>query len=919
MKKMLLAVIALFVITALFIVSSARYTPSERPENGRGGDDDAGRDAYEVAMLRDPVTGKVPDYIREKELAYAATLPTDAGAQSSLSRTTTLTWAQRGPWNVGGRTRAFAVDVTNENNLIAGSTSGAMWRSTNQGTTWTPITPSNQYKTVTCVAQDTRAGHTNVWYYGSGEGSGASASGGGAYYYGDGVYKSTDSGQTWTMLPSTLPSTLTSFNTWSQITWNIVTNPADAVNDVVYVAAYGSIYKSMDGGTTWASVWGGNSYYTDIAITSTGVLYASLSSDGTARGIYRSTDGVTFTNITPAGFPTTYSRIKIGISPLDEGQVYFLANTPGAGTPDTNYLGDVEWNSLWKYKYISGAGTGVGGIWNNFSSSLPQTGGIFNTYTCQGSYDIVVKIKPTDTNTVFIGGTNLYRSTSGFADASHTMQIGGYQFAGALPVINVYPNHHPDQHQLVFLPSNPDVMFSTNDGGVFMTNDNTADTVAWTPLNNGYITTMFYTCAIDHAMMNNIIIGGAQDNGSWYTNSASLMSPWVTPRGGDGTFCAIADSGKAYYFSIQNCKMMRAKLNGSGGLDSFARIDPIGGFGYLFVNPFTLDPNDNNIMYLAGGRCLWRNSNLSGIPYAGNWDTVSTNWEKFSDSLPSGNAISAIAVSKVPANRVYFGSDEGRLYRIDNANVGNPTPISIRPPAFPLGGNVSCIAVDPTDADHILVTCSNYNVYSLFYSPNGGTTWYKVGGNLEQATSGTGNGPSLRWASIVPLTSGSMYLVGSSVGLFATNTLDTSTDATVWVQQGASTIGSSIVDMIDYRTTDGLVVIATHSSGMFSAYIPNIATSVQNTTAGKFDLNFTNYPNPFTDMTTIQFDLKENAYVTLCVYDESGRLVKTFAHEAMTAGQKKYSFQRDILSSGIYYCTLSSGGYSETRKLLLLK
>ena len=80
-------------------------------------------------------------------------------------------------------------------------------------------------------------------------------------------------------------------------------------------------------------------------------------------------------------------------------------------------------------------------------------------------------------------------------------------------------------------------MISTNDGGIFKTMDNTASTISWTSLNNGYLTTQFYTCAIDHATSSDIVIGGAQDNGSWFTNSANFLNPWVTPRGGDGSYC----------------------------------------------------------------------------------------------------------------------------------------------------------------------------------------------------------------------------------------------------------------------------------------------------------------------------------------------------------------------------------------------
>ena len=933
MKKNILSISIVVAISAIGLLISSAHTPNlphgfVADADAIGGEDDGNaRLNYELNMLKDPATGLVPARIRARELAFAATLPNDSHPGSAFGRTTSaLPWQQRGPWNVGGRTRAMALDVTNENTIIAGACSGGMWRSTDQGVTWTATTPVNNWQSVTCVAQDTRAGHTNVWYYGTGEADGASATATGAYYLGDGIYKSTDGGVTWNVLASTTTASLTTFDTWGDLVWNIMTNPADTVHDMVYAAAYGGIYRSTDGGTTWAlvkgSFGGGDSYYTDIAISKTGIIYASLSSDGGTRGLYRSTDGLTFTNITPATFPTTYNRVKIGISPMNENQVYFLCNTPGFGTPDTNFLGAVEWNSFWRYTYISGDGSGSGGSWSDRSLNLPSTGGLFDKFTCQGSYDLVVKVKPDDTNTVFIGGTNIYRSTTGFADTTHTTFIGGYVQGATLPVVVSYPNHHPDQHEMVFFPSNPNKMLSSNDGGVFITNNNMAPSVSWTSLNNGYMNTMFYTCAIDHALTNDIVIGGAQDNGSWYTNNTTLTSPWVTPRGGDGSFCAIADSGLAYYFSIQNGKMTRAKLNSSGGIDSFARIDPIGGAGYLFVNPYTLDPNNNNIMYLAGGKFLWRNDNLSGIPYAGNWDTISTNWVKWPDSLTVPAAvITAIAVCKTPANRVYYGTSARKVYRLDNANVGTPTATDISSTTsgvpFP-SANVSCIAVDPTNGDHVMVVYSNYGVYSLFYSADGGTTWAKVGGNLEANLSGTGDGPSCRWATIIPLSDGNVYLVGTSTGLYATTQLNGT--STTWVQQGTANIGGSVVDMIDYRATDGLVVVATHSHGIFSSHITHVAyiNGVKDVFGEKPDFNLTNFPNPFLNQTTIEFNLPVKAMVSLVVFDEAGRLVSTVTNSELQAGENKFVFDRKSLPPGVYYCTLKTGIYTEVRKLMIL-
>ncbi len=927
MRKLLLPIIAGFILAAIYMISGAKNPlPAAYPYYGDadalGSDDDANaRYNYELNMLKDPATGRIPNHIRERELAFAATLPGDRDIP--FARTTAgLSWDARGPWNVGGRTRAMAIDVSNENNLIAGSCSGGMWRSTDRGRTWQQTIPNSQFKSVSGVAQDMRPGHTNVWYYTTGEAYGSSASDNGAYFQGNGVYKSTDSGKTWTVLTSTKAPSATIFNHWSDVTWGVATNNADTAHDAVYVAAYGGVYKTTDGGTTWNICVGtfgssSDSYFTDVAVSNTGIVYVSISSAGAAKGLYRSADGVTFTNITPAGFPTTYNRVKIGISPSDPNQVYFLGNTPGFGMPDTNFLGQVEWNSLWKYNYDTGNGSGAGGRWRDLSMNLPSAGGVFDKFTCQGSYDLVVKVKPNDTNVVFIGGTNLYRSNSGFRDNTHTQYIGGYQQGASLPVVNMYINHHPDQHELVFFGSDPNKMISANDGGIFYCNDNTVPQVLWTSLNNGYLTSMFYTCAIDHASTNDIIIGGAQDNGSWFTNSASLTHPWVTPRGGDGSYCAIADRGAAYYFSIQNGKIMKAKVDNSGRLDSFARIDPKGGKGYQFINPFVIDPNDNNIMYVAG-RALWRNSNLGGIPYAGNWDSISTNWVKFPDL--SGDSISCIAVSKNPANRVYYGTVLRKICRIDSANVGTPTVKNLTSTLFPGSGNVSCIAVDPNDANKLLLAFSNYGLYSIFYSADGGATWKKAAGNLEvNKITGAGDGPSIRWVSILPVAGGNVYLAGTSIGLFATTYLNDT--GTKWVQQGANTIGNSVVDMIDYRSTDGLVVVATHANAIYSTHITSAGdiTGVKDIVAVEQDFGFKNYPNPFTSETTIQFELPVQCNVSVNIFDQAGRLVRTVANEQMNKGEYKYLFATNGLPAGIYYCNLVAGAHSETKRLVVAK
>lgn len=892
--------------------------------SGGGMENDApNRMKWELRRLADPATGTIPENIRQKELAFSSSLPNDAQI-SSYGNRATLNIVSRGPWNVGGRTRAFGIDISNENRLLAGSCSGGMWLSTDGGASWNMSNTLSQLKNATCLIQDKRPSHTNVWYYGSGEAYGASASEGGAYYFGDGLFSSIDSGATWQSVTATAGGNAQSFTTGWQLVWNLANDvSADDSITEIYAAIYHGIMRSVNGGTSWTTVLSGNSYFTDVAVTPTGVVYTALSDDGNQKGIWRSTEGTAFTKITPDSFPASYNRITMGINPSNENEIYFLANTPNFGKVTYNYLGDPEWNSLWKYTYVSGAGDSAGGIWQDLSVNLPATGGAFDKWSVQGSYDMVIRVKPNDPNTVFIGGTNLYRSTTGFQDSVNTTFIGGYVQGAALPVVNSYANHHSDQHCLEFLPSNPDIMLSANDGGVFKTLDNTAGTVAWESLNNGYLTTMFYTAAVDHGTPGNpIIIAGAQDNGTWFTNNDTPASPWFHAHGGDGSYCAIADNRDYYYFSIQNAKIVKATCDANGNKTAFTRIDPIGLKNPEFINPFVLDPNNNNIMYLAGGKYLWRNDDLSGIPLIGNWDSINTNWVKFADSVPLVNSvITALTVCKTPLNRVYYGTDKKRVYRVDNANIGTPTPVDITSTTsgviFPASGNVSCIAADPTDGNKVVVVFSNYGVYSMFYSTDAGSTWAKCAGNLEQNLNGSGSGASIRWISILPVGNGKVYLAATSTGIYATDSLNGT--STVWVQQGINTIGNVVCDMIVTRISDGLVVIATHANGIYTTNITNLndIVTVNDIVSSKTDLKLINYPNPVKQSTTIEFSLNRKSSVNLQIWDDCGRLIETLVNETMSEGKHTLIFDKKNLSAGMYYYSLTADNKRTTNKMVI--
>ena len=840
-----------------------------------------------------------------------------------------LSWVNRGPYNIGGRTRALGVDVNNDNILLAGGVSSNMWRSTDQGNSWTTVSAPSQIHNITCVEQDKRAGHTNTWYYGTGEGYGASAYANGAFPLGNGVFKSTDNGLTWTSLANTASNSPESFVNGFQMCWNIATDPtAPDTNETVYVATYGAIKKSVDGGVSWTnSLSNGNSYFSDIAIGNNGIKYATMSSDGNAnaKGIRRSADGNTWTNITPDSFPSVYNRIVIGIDPNNENNVYFLAVTPGAGFPSTmniNYQTDTEYYSLWKYTYISGNGDSAGGNWVNLSPNIPYNGSQYGNYYAQGGYDMFVKVKPGDSNIVFIGGTDMFRSTDAFATPNNWVQVGGYAVGTTAPDFYLYPNQHPDQHNIRFSPSNPNIMFSCADGGIFKTmNCIQPDSITWITMNRGYVTTQFYSCSLDHATPGNeILIGGLQDNGSFFTDTNLVTAPWTWSSKGDGAYCFVLDGHNTYYFSRQQAKVFKFTLDPQGNPLSFTRIDPIGGAGYLFVAPFAVDPNNNNIMYLADSTHIWRNTDLSVLPFNNLYDTVSTNWQMI-DSATSAGQITAVAVSTVPANRMYFGTSDNKIYRVDNANTGNPVKINVTGTHFN-GASVSCIAIDPTNADRVLAVFSNYKVRSLYFTSNGGTTWLDVSNNLEQFASGNGNGPSCRWASILPVNGDTAYLVGTSTGIYATTHMDSLTlDTTnhVWVQLGSTTIGNAIVDMIDTRISDGLVVVATHGNGMWSTNITDInqisgINSVKSLTS---PLQLRNYPNPANNFTTIAFNLPKETNLSVTIYDINGKIIADLYNGVNQAGLVTTQFNTSNLESGVYFCHVIAGELSETKRIVV--
>jgi photosystem II stability/assembly factor-like uncharacterized protein len=905
--RLAIAAAAFVIVTGLILLPHPsrfhnRTMGVPRSEAAEGTKEDPqARAHWEWLRLRDPKTGSIPTHIASREMAFARRL-----RRSVAGKYTPIVdhWTSRGPVNIGGRTKALALDARNEDVILAGGVSGGMWKSTDGGQMWRKTTAPDQLHSVSCIAQNTFSGREDTWYYGTGEGHpafrGGSAAGPimtNAYYRGDGLFKSTDNGESWSPVLSTQSGTVTQTDAF-----DFVYRLATFGQDGVYAATGAGLYRSTNGGDTWTHVlgegltwdpvFGDKCVATDVAITGDSTVYATMGGITPYNGVYRSKNGTEWENISPTDWPDTTGRTVIAPAPSNPNTVFFF-------TEERDFVTKLR-------KYTPGTG------WTDLTVNLPN-GGDLQTYT--GNM-LVLAVKPDDENTLFLGTTGMFRSKDG---GSSFELIGGNSA------------FHVDQHAFVFYPSNPKRMIVGNDGGVFRTEDNTAAPqldpntqemhIQWESLNHGYLTTQFYTVALDHATSGSALTaGGMQDNGCYYTNSADPADPWEMMIWGDGGYIVVSDSGKVMYANA-GAGFEYWKFTPNGLPLPWIQVTPANAIGAgLWLPPFILDPHDNRIMYLASRTELWRNSDLTQIPYVYPPAPTTVNWEQIPTGSVTNYYISALGMSEALPRRLYVGYTLGGLTRVDDPHSSHPAARVLSTQNQPSGypGYVHCLAVDPRDADKVIVVYPNYGVISMYASEDGGDSWTPVSGNLEEHPDGSGAGPSVRWVSILYVQDRPVYFAGTSVGLFSTTKLDSMN--TVWVQEGAETIGSVVVDMIDVRQSDGFVVVGTHGNGVYSATVTEIPSGVGGPVGQPrtFEMSPV-YPNPFNSAATVRFTLPEAGNVRLNVYSITGAQVATLADGHLPAGEHRIRWSAEHLPSGTYLVRLAFGNGVEIKKAVLLK
>ncbi|MCX8209410.1 MAG: T9SS type A sorting domain-containing protein [Lewinella sp.] len=788
----------------------------------------------EFNMLKNPTTGLIPRGVREAEMKAAYTTPAFPMSLVEPGKTLpAITITSKGPDNYGGRTRAIGFDVRNTTAstgvIISGGVSGGIFRSTDGGGSWIRVTPAGEIHNLTTVAQDPRTGNQDTWYAGTGEQVGNSTSGGGATYLGYGILKSTDNGASWSPLASTRAGNQVIFDNDFDYIGKILVNPT---NGDVLASVGEAVLRSDDGGANWSAVLGSASTFGrfgDLIYNSpSSTFYASINGADANGGIHSSADGISWT------------QVRTGAQ-LDANGVGRIVLTNLGNTP--NIAAFFQLNVTFSCTNSGDSGAGlqvlVSGVWNNLTDKVGNcnTGSApTKVLELQGGYNMCMVGKPNDANYIYFGGTEIYR---------YNISTEVYDFIGGSQQGANTINLHVDNHILIFDPTNDDIMWSGNDGGLRSTDvtgtiktasgdDNGYD---WSSKNNGYVTYQYYSADINPVNGSEFVAGAAQDNAFTIqpTTAAGLeVGPTV-----DGTSVAIISGTSFANYSILTAWQFGGLMRIDDGVQTY--ITPTGK-DQGFLSRIYLDADNTQLLYYptTGGNLL-RTTSASGITNGTITGDASTGWEDMT-GVVAGSAISTFETTRSAAGaangsysasdaarKLYFGTVGGKVFRLSDPAYGSASaaPVEITPGA----GFVSDISVNPEDDKEVMVTYSNYSVSSVWHTTDASVAspaWTEVEGPGASAVALA----SVRSALMVRVGTQTIYLVGTSTGLYATDVLSGAT--TTWERVGSVTgtpgpndIGYAVGSFMRLRPSDNQAVLGTHGNGLFMLGFPASALPVE--------------------------------------------------------------------------------------------
>ncbi|HKD02655.1 MAG TPA: hypothetical protein VKB77_09515 [Terriglobales bacterium] len=685
-----------------------------------------------------------------------------------------------GPSVASGRVIAFAVNPKNKSEYYVGTASSGVWKTTNDGTTWSPMFDGEGSYSIGSVTLDPN--DPSVVWVGTGESNSQRSVG-----YGDGVYRSDDGGKSWKNMGLKK----------SEHIGRIVVDPRDS--KVVYVAAEGplwgpggdrGLYKTTDGGKTWKTVLtiSENTGVADVAIdpSNPDIVYAAayqrqrhvftLIDGGPESALYKSTDAGATWNKLKSGLPSEdLGRIGLAVSPVDPNVVYATAE---AANKKGGVFRSTDRGATWEKR-------------NDFDAGAMYYGQVI--------------ADPKNVDRIYLMNVSLRVSDDGGKTLHKINEV----------------NHHGDNHAIWVDPENTKHLLLGSDGGVYESFDEFA---SW-QFKANLPTVQFYDVAVDNAVPFYNVCGGTQDNFSWCGPSRTkningiMNSDWFVITGGDGFHAAVdpEDPNTVYGESQYGVLVRFDRRTGEQIL-----IQPQEGKGeppmrWNWDSPILVSPHSHTRIYFAANR-LFRSDNRGDT-----WKAISSDLTRQIDrnQLPVmgkvwgpdavakntstsfyGNIV-ALTESPRQENLIYVGTDDG-LIQVTTDGGASWTRYD-KFPGVPEKTYVSRLAASHFDANTVYASFENHKNSDfkpyLLKSTDKGKTWTSIASNLPE------NGPVLAIAE--DTVNPDLLFVGTEFGAFFS--LDRGQK---WIQLKGGLPTTAVRDMV-IQARENDLVIATFGRGFY--------------------------------------------------------------------------------------------------------
>ncbi len=720
-------------------------------------------------------------------------------------RNTSLDWQERGPGNVAGRTRGILVDKRDTNYLtwLVGAASGGIWKTTDGGNSWTLKTAGiTNLATTTLAASDA---NPDIIYAGTGEGFSH------IFVQGDGMYKSLDGGESWTVVPSTQNNP--KFE-------NILRIVVDPENPNIVLAATrrslnkasdlqvvnGHIMKSTDGGKNWTVVYFITGKDERISIsnkmpavqqivadpTNFNILYATVRGIGVLKSMDKGDTWSLVFDVNKNNAP--FGRIELAISPVNPNILHFAAE--GTDRITTILMRSSDGGNNW---------TRVRGDFGNWLSS-------------QGWYNNTIAAHPYDENTVWVGGTIALLSitSNGFGESDFSPITRGGRIKGV----------HVDHHNIILIPVEEATqnfyVINANDGGIafskdagqtfLQTGDTFKESISFSgpnegemitfPTASGYNTSQFY--GVDKMNGANRYVGGTQDNGSWLSpEHPDETSNWRLLIFGDGMEAAwnYGNPNLVLFSSFSNL-IARSEDKGN----TWTRLRSITPGRGPFLTQIEASKQDPDLVFLVSDVGV-----LKSTDFGLSWTVTEMPEEWQFSNIRTPIALSLASPEVVWTGKI-FGEKIGVVVSTDGGDSFQPTNGYNQATL----GTITEIATHPTNRNKAYALFSIADGPKILATDDLGQSWQDISGFHTNQLESTNGFPDVATFTllVMPFDTNQIW-VGTEVGLF--ESLD---GGASW--QYADN-GLPPVLIYEMKIVNDEVILATHGRGVWTVSLPKLA------------------------------------------------------------------------------------------------